>query len=142
MSGAPVTRGESVVGGGFTARREAVVGRQSAQGRGSGQATVELVAFLPLLLAAGVAGAAFLAAHAAGEHAGSAAEAGAVALLQGGDPRAAARKALPASVRDEATIAVAGRRITVRVRPDLPVEPVARRLEAEATADAGPEPSP
>lgn len=110
--------------------------------RESGQATVELVALLPLLLTVGLAAAAFLAAQAAGEHAGSAAEAGAVALLQGGDARAAAREALPASVRDDATITVDGRRVTVRVRPDLAVDPVARRLEAEATADAGPELSP
>jgi Flp pilus assembly protein TadG len=110
--------------------------------RESGQATVELVALLPLLLMAGIAAAAFLAAQAAGEHAGSAAEAGAIALLQGTDPRAAAREALPDSVRGGTTITLHGRRVTVRVRPNLPLEPVARRLEAEATADAGPEPSP
>jgi hypothetical protein len=105
-----------------------------------GQATVELVAFLPLLLVAGLAGAAVLAAQSAGEQAGQAAHAGAMAMLQGGDPRAAARAALPAAVRARATVVVEGRRVTVRVRPRVPVAAVARHLTGEATADAGPEP--
>ncbi len=105
-----------------------------------GQATVELIALLPLLLIAAFAGAVVLAAHAAGEQAGQAAEAGAIALLQGGDPRAAARHALPEHVR--ARIAVNGRRVTVSVRPDLPLGSLERRLTAGATAEAGPEPAP
>ena len=44
-----------------------------------------------------------------------------MALLQGGDPRAAARKALPDGVRGRATVELHGRRVTVRVRPRLPV---------------------
>jgi Flp pilus assembly protein TadG len=105
-----------------------------------GQATVELVALLPLLLIAALAGAAVLAAHTAGEQAGQAAEAGAVALLQGGDPRAAARHALPPHAHAE--IAVHGRRVTVSIRPDLPLAALERRLTARATADAGPETAP
>jgi hypothetical protein len=108
----------------------------------SGQATVELVAFLPLLLAVAFVAAALLAGHAATEQAGQAAQAGAMALLQGGDPRVAARRALPRGVRDRATIDVDGRRVTVSVRPPLPVDPVAAAMTASATADAGPEPSP
>jgi hypothetical protein len=106
--------------------------------RDDGQATVELVAFLPLLLVAALAGAAILAAHTAGEQAGQAAQAGAMALLQGGDPRAAARAALPDGAG--ARIRVAGRRVTVRVRPDLPLAALERPLTSTATADAGPEP--
>ena len=105
-----------------------------------GQATVELIALLPLLLIAGFAGAVVLAAHATGEQAGQAAEAGAVALLQGGDPRAAARDALPDHAR--ARIAVDGRRVTVTLRPHLPLVSLERRLTASATAEAGPEPAP
>jgi hypothetical protein len=108
----------------------------------SGQATVELVAFLPLLLAVALAAAALLAGHAAGERAGQAAQAGAMALLQGGDPREAARRALPSSARDRATIEVEDRRVTVTVRPSLPIPSLAATLTAHATADAGPEPSP
>jgi hypothetical protein len=106
----------------------------------SGQATVELIALLPLLLIAALAGAALLAAQAAGEEAGEAAEAGAVALLRGGDPREAARRALPEHAR--AQIAVAGRRVTVTVLPHLPLAGLERRLAAHATATAGPEPAP
>jgi hypothetical protein len=107
-----------------------------------GQATVELIALLPLLLAAALAGAALLAAQAAGEQAGAAAQAGAMALLQDGDPRAAATRALPPTARSGAVIHVHGRRVTVRVRPHLPIAALARPLTADATADAGPEVAP
>jgi hypothetical protein len=103
-----------------------------------GQATVELIALLPLLLAAALAAAALLAAHSAGEQAGQAAEAGAIALLQGRDPAAAARAALPAGARDHADIAVDGHRITVTLRPHLPVAALEESLTAHATATAGP----
>jgi len=106
----------------------------------SGQATVELVALLPLLLVAGLTGAAVLAAQSAGEHAHQAAQAGAMALIQGGDPRTAAREALPAGTRSRAAIEVHDRRITVRVRPHVPIPGLARPLTAEATAAAGPAP--
>jgi hypothetical protein len=108
----------------------------------TGQATVELVALLPLLLILALTAAALLAGHAAGEHAGQAAQAGAMALLQGGDPEAAARATLPRTARQDARIDVDGRRVTVRVRPRVPVASIASSLTAQATADAGPEPSP
>jgi hypothetical protein len=107
-----------------------------------GQATVELVALLPLLLIAALAGAALVAAHAAGEQAGQAAQAGAMALLQGGDPHAAARRALPAGTRPRAAIEIDGRRVTVHIRPDLPLTALERPLTGTATADAGPETTP
>ena len=105
-----------------------------------GQATVEMIALLPLLLIAAFAGAVVLAAHAAGEQAGQAAEAGAVALLQGRDPRTAARHALPEHAH--ADIAVDRRRVTVTIRPALPLVSLERRLTVRATANAGPEPAP
>ena len=104
-----------------------------------GQATVELVALLPLLLAVGLCAAALVAAHGAGEQAGMAAQAGAMALLRGGDPREAARRALPPELRPRATIAVRGRRVTVRLRPGVPVAAVAGAMTAEVSADAGPD---
>jgi hypothetical protein len=107
-----------------------------------GQATVELVAFLPLLLAAGLAATALLAGHAADEQAGQAAQAGAMALIQGGDPREAARRALPDGARSRATIEVEGRRVSVTVRPRLPIAALSKSMTARATAHAGPEPSP
>ena len=106
----------------------------------AGQATVELVALMPLLLVVALTAAALLAGHAATEHAGQAAQAGAMALIHGTDPRAAARDALPATVRSRATIEIDGRQVTVRVRPHLPIPPLAATMTAEQTAHAGPPP--
>jgi hypothetical protein len=100
-----------------------------------GQATIELVLFLPFLLLLALAGAALLAAQAADEQAGMAAEAGALALFAGSDARAAARDALSPGTR--ATIEVHGRRVTVNVRPYVAVDAVARLLTATETADTG-----
>ena len=107
-----------------------------------GQATVEFVALLPLVLTVGLAGAAVLAGQAAVEHAGQAAQAGAMALQAGTDARAAARSALPPAARSRAAIVLRDRRITVRVRPGIPIAPLADLLTARVTADAGPEPAP
>jgi len=101
-----------------------------------GQAAVELVGVIPLVAAIGLAAYTALAAHAAGEQAGQAAEAGAIAQLQDRDPRAAARNALPPDARRRASISITRRRVTVRVRPALPI--LAGDLEARAIADAGP----
>ena len=108
--------------------------------RESGQATVELVALVPILLVVVLAAAALLAGHGAREQAGVAAQAGAMAMLQGGDPHDSALTALPDGLRGGAEIEIHGRRVTVRVRPRLPI--VAQAMTAEVTADAGPEPSP
>jgi hypothetical protein len=105
-----------------------------------GQATVELAALLPLVVVIALAGYALLAGLAAGEQAGVAAEAGAIALLQDRDAGAAAREALPARSRRTATVRIDGRRITVAVRPRVPL--VARLLRTSVTAHAGPEPTP
>ena len=108
----------------------------------NGQATVELVALLPLLLITPLAAAAVIAAHAAAEQAGQAAEAGAVALLRGDDPRAAALRALPEPARHRAAIAIRGRRVTVALGPRLPIHTLERPLIARVTVDAGPEVAP
>jgi hypothetical protein len=106
--------------------------------RERGQATVELAALLPLVAVIALAAYATLAGRAAAEQAGVAAEAGAIALLQDRDPAGAARAALPGGARS--TVRVDGRRVTVAVRPRVPL--VARLLRARATAHAGPEPAP
>ncbi len=105
-----------------------------------GQATVELAALLPLLAVVALAAYATLAGLAAGEQAGVAAEAGAIALLQDRDATAAVRAALPAPARRAAVVRVRGRRVTVAVRPRVPL--VARLLRAQVSAHAGPEPAP
>jgi hypothetical protein len=103
-----------------------------------GQAAVELVAILPLALLIALSIAQLLAAGSARELAGNAAEAGAAALLQGTDPAQAARDALPGWSRDRASVRVTAHRVDVRLRPRAVVPLLANRLEAHATADAGP----
>jgi hypothetical protein len=122
------------------ARAAAVTRTGFAPGRAAsaGQASVELVAILPLALLVALAIAQFLAAGAARELAGNAAEAGAVALLQRGDPAAAARAALPGWSRERASVRVSGRRVEIRIRPRAVIPLLADRLAAIASADAGP----
>jgi hypothetical protein len=103
-----------------------------------GQASVELLGLLPLAILVVLAIAQLLAAGSARELAGNAAEAGAAALLQGADPTKAARDALPGWSRDRAKVEVAEHRVEVRLRPRTVIPLVANRLEAHATADAGP----
>jgi hypothetical protein len=105
-----------------------------------GQATVELVAILPIVLAVAFAGAGVLAAHAAQDRADDAARAGAMVLLQGGDPEHAARELLRSGEREG--VRVQGSRVTVVVRPRLPLHLRLPQLDAQAMADAGPEPQP
>jgi hypothetical protein len=106
---------------------------------GRGQATVEVVAMLPLLAAAGVCVLQLLAAGAAAEYAGHAAEAGAIALGDGRDAREAARQALPGWSRRRLSVDVDGRRVRVRLRPPAIVSGVGDLLAAESEADAGPD---
>jgi hypothetical protein len=106
----------------------------------SGQASVELVAVIPLVVTVGFVVFSFMAAAAAEELAAQAAKAGAIALLQDRDPTEAARAALPGGSRRSAQIKVDGRRITVHVRPRGPIGPINNRLTARAAANAGPEP--
>lgn len=102
-----------------------------------GQATVELVGALPLVVLVAVAAGQLLAAGAAREAAAGAAEAGAVALLQGGDAERAAGDALPGWSKGRDTIDVAGRRVRVRVRPRVVLPGLEGMVGADEIADAG-----
>lgn len=102
-----------------------------------GQASVELVALAPLLVAVVLAAAQLLAAGAARELAGHAAGAGAVALLQGTDPAAAARDAVPGWSRGRVDVRIDGRRVRVRLRPRSFLPALAGLLESTAEAHAG-----
>lgn len=102
-----------------------------------GQAAVELVALLPLVVAVALAILQALAAGIAVELAGHAAQSGAVAIAEGRDGRAAARAALPGWARERLRIEVAGTRVRVRVTPPSLVPGAGARLAASATADAG-----
>jgi hypothetical protein len=121
----------SARGGRFRPLRAALAGER-------GQSAVEIVALLPLLAGLALGLLTLLAAGRAHEDAAQAAEAGAVALLHDGDPRAAACAALGRSGRCRAGVGIAGRRVTVSVRPDGPIRRLNRELQATETADAGP----
>jgi hypothetical protein len=102
-----------------------------------GQATIELVGALPLLVAVALAAGQALAAGLARELADHAAEAGAVALLQDGDASRAARRALPGWARDRMTVRVADGAVRVRLRPPALIPGAGELLAARADAHAG-----
>jgi len=104
-----------------------------------GQASVEVVILAPLIAVLVLGVAQLLAAGAASELADHAAEAAAVALLQGADPKAAARDAVPGWSRGRMAVRVDGRRVRVRLKPPAPIPVLAELLEASSDADAGPE---
>jgi len=99
-----------------------------------GQATLELLGLLPLLLAVALAGAQLLAVGYSSVLAGAAAEAGALALAGDGDPHAGARGALPAWSRAHAQVSVSGGEVRVRLRPPALLRLLAERLEVSASA--------
>lgn len=102
-----------------------------------GQASVELVAVLPLLALVVAAAVSVLGAGAAREAAASAAQAGAMAMLQDADPRAAAERALGTAAK-RGHVDIAGRHVVVTVRPRALAPVVGRLLAATSSADAGP----
>jgi len=105
-----------------------------------GQASVELVLLAPLLVAVVLAVAQLLAAGAASELAVHASQAGATALLQGEDPKAAARDAVPRWSRKRMDVTVRGRSVRVRLRPPSPIPGMGDMLAVTRRADAGPPP--
>ena len=105
-----------------------------------GQATVELLGLIPVAVAVGIAVFCVLAAGRARELAAHAAGAGAVAVLQDGDPEAAARDAVGRAA-GAIDVSVSDRVVTVKLRPRLPVGALEEMFSATRSADAGPEPS-
>jgi hypothetical protein len=99
-----------------------------------GQAALELLALLPLLLAVALAATQLLAVGYASVLAGNAAEAAALALAGGGDPRAAAHEALPGWSRARARLSVTGGHVHVRLRPPTLLRALTGRLEVSASA--------
>lgn len=106
----------------------------------SGQATIELVAAVPVLLLAALVALQLLAAGYALTLADGAAEAGALALAAGDSPAEAAREALPGWAEDDVSVAVEGGRVEVRLRPPSPFSAVAERLVVTSSAGARPAP--
>jgi hypothetical protein len=103
----------------------------------AGQAAVELVALLPLLVAVALGILQALAAGLASELAGHAAQSGAVAIAEGRDGAAAARASLPGWAQSRVRVELQGTRLRVRVTPPSLVPGMGERLTASATADPG-----
>jgi hypothetical protein len=101
-----------------------------------GQATVELVAALPVLLLAGLVALQLLAAGYALTLADGAAEAGALALASGGSAAEAAKAALPEWAEDDVAVTVERNEVSVRLRPPSPIPALAERLTISSSATA------
>ena len=102
----------------------------SRPGGEAGQASVELLAFVPLLVGIVATVAGLLAGYGAREAADQAAVAAAVASLQGSDPEEAARRASPGW--SQVSVKVVRGEATVVVRPKL-AKFIANRIDAERT---------
>ena len=103
-----------------------------------GQATVELVAALPVLLLSALVALQLLAAGYALTLADGAAEAGALALASGGSAAEAARRSLPGWAEDDISVGVEGGEVTVRLRPPSPLRAIAEQLQVSSSAAARP----
>lgn len=110
------------------------IGQPARRRRTCGQASVELLGALPALLLLGLVLAQALAVGYAKVVAGSAAEAGALALAAGADARSGVREALPGWSRARARLSVGDESVEVRLRPPSPLRVVSRRLEVGAVA--------
>ena len=99
-----------------------------------GQASVELLGAVPVVLLVGAVLLQLLALGYSAALAGSAAEAGALAVAGGGDPQAAARAAIPGWSRAGMRVRIADGRVSVRLRPPSPLPLVRRRIELNASA--------
>jgi len=102
--------------------------------RERGQASLELLAGLPLLLFAGLACLQLLAVGYALTLADGAVEAGSIALASGSPPAPAVLEALPGWADDDVDVDAAGGRVTVRVRPPSLLAPLSRALEVSSSA--------
>jgi pilus assembly protein CpaE len=116
----------------MSGRAEPAPGRGRRRDEG-GQASLELLALLPLLLFVAVGAAQVLAIGYAGVLAGNAAEAGALALAGGRDPEAAVAS-LPGWARSRAHIAVTGGVVRVSMRPPALLSPLTGKLLVHAVA--------
>jgi hypothetical protein len=99
-----------------------------------GQASVELLGALPVVLLVGLLLLQLLAVGYSAVLAGNAAEAAALALADGGKATDAARAAVPDWSRARMRVEVRGGRVEVRMRPPSALAALARELEVAAHA--------
>ena len=100
----------------------------------AGQATIELIAGLPLLLLAGLVALQFMLAGYSLTLADGAAEAGTLAVVAGREAEPAVRAALPGWARERVRVDVREGQVTVSLRPPSPLAAVARGLAVSSTA--------
>jgi hypothetical protein len=103
-----------------------------------GQSSVELVAMLPTVAVVALATGQLLAAGSARETAAGAAQAAAMARLQGGDPAQAARAAAPKWARARLRVSSHGEATRVELAPRTVLPGLAELLTARESADSGP----
>jgi hypothetical protein len=106
--------------------------------REAGQATVELVAAIPLLVLAGSVALQLLLTGYALTLADGAAEAGALALAADRPAKQAAEGSLPSWAEDDAEVSVRGGEVTVRLAPPSLLAAVADRLTVTSSSYARP----
>jgi len=99
-----------------------------------GQASVEVVGAAVALMVAGLAVFGLLAAGRAATVAGGAAEAAAVALVNGRDPDAAARAAAPGWPRERVHVHVRGGRVSVRLESPAVLHALPAPVHVSASA--------
>jgi hypothetical protein len=107
-------------------------------GKEGGQATVEAVAAVSLLVLAGSIALQLFVVGYTLTLADGAAEAGALALAAGQPPREAVRESLPGWVEDGIDVTAHGGEVTVRLRPPSPLGALADHLVVASTAFARP----
>lgn len=103
--------------------------------RQSGQAAVEMMGALPVVLLLGLVVLQLLAVGYSSVIAGQAAEAGALAVAAGGAAPDAARSAVPGWSRARMHVEVDAGRVRVSLRPPAAIDAVARQLEVHAAAE-------
>ena len=114
--------------------REGLRGARAGLPSARGQATIEALALIPAFIALGLGVLQLLAVGYASVLAGSAAEAGALALARGGDAKSQARDALPGWSRAHARVKVEAGHVEVHLRPPSPLRGLAERLEVTGHA--------
>jgi hypothetical protein len=100
-----------------------------------GQASVELLGALPVVLLIGLVLLQLLAVGYSSVLAGNAAEAAALAVAGGGEALSAARAAVPGWSRTRMRVDVRGGRVDVSMLPPTALDALARQLEVHARAE-------
>jgi len=103
-----------------------------------GQATVEAVAGIAALMLAGLLCFQLLAAGYTATIADGAAEAGAIALIQGRPVEPAVRRALPGWARNRVSVSRVGMMVRVRLRPPSLFESMSDKLAVSSEAGGKP----